>query len=144
MLIAQLLVFTENHNTGPVQMVNYLISLYTDQRVLAHPANLLTEAKGNYAEAVEEFAKTQDLSGEQQTAVLMREGFLQGGWQGFLRAMTGSRRPASFGGSEIAVFHVALGEKDKAFAELDKCYEEFGRLLQISPRLDPLRRPAFR
>src|SRR5260370_9665485 len=41
--MAQLLVFTENHNTSPVQLVDYVISLYTDLWVLAHPANLLAE-----------------------------------------------------------------------------------------------------
>ena len=58
---------------------------------------------------------------------------------GLLATQSGEHRPASLPGSEMAAFYVALGEKDKVFAELDECYEEFGRLLQISPRLNPLR-----
>ena len=41
-----------------------------------------------------------------------------------------------------AIYHAELGEKDKAFAELNKSYENreaiLGRL-RVDPRLDPLR-----
>ncbi len=99
-------------------------------------------AKGNYAESVEEFAKFQELGGEPQNAVVVRESFARGGWQGFLRAMTGERRPASLKSYRAAVFHTALGEQDRAFAELNKAYENrefFMILLKVDPRLDPLR-----
>jgi hypothetical protein len=45
----------------------------------------------------------------------------------------------------VATFHVALGEKDKAFAALNKSYEkrEFQlTLLKVDPRLDLLRGDA--
>ncbi len=99
-------------------------------------------AKGNYAESVEEFAKSQELSGASRNAVLAREGFARGGWQGFLRSMTGESRPANLASYRAATFHSALGEKDKAFAELNKAYEErefFMILLKVDSRLDPLR-----
>ncbi len=99
-------------------------------------------ARGNYAESVEEFAKSQELSGEPQNAVLARESFAHGSWQGFLRAMTGERRPANVSPYRAATFYAALGEKDKAFAELNKAYENrefFMVLLKVDPRLDPLR-----
>ena len=95
------------------------------------------QAKGNYAKGVEEFAKHQELMGERQTATLARDSFASGGWQGFLRAMTGEQRPASLSRYDEVVFLAALGEKDKAFAELDKSYEVF--LLRVDPLLDPLR-----
>lgn len=68
--------------------------------------------------------------------------FTKGGWEGFLRAMTGERRPANLRSYFAVTFHAALGEKDKAFAELNKAYEKreyFLVLLKVDPRLDPLR-----
>src|SRR5262249_46454209 len=69
------------------------------------------QARGNYAEAVKEFARYQELNGEQQIAAQVRDSFAKGGWQGFLRAMTGEQRPASLSGYEKVIFLAALGEK---------------------------------
>ncbi|MCA1637584.1 MAG: protein kinase, partial [Acidobacteria bacterium] len=80
-------------------------------------------AKGSYAESVEAFARSQELFGVPQNAVLARESFARGGWQGFLRAMTGESRPTNLTSYRAATFHGELGEKDKAFAELNKAYE---------------------
>ena len=101
--------------------------------------SIVYQAKGRYSKAVEEYARYQDLMGERQTATLVRDSFAKGGWQGFLRAMTGGERPASLSRHNFVIFLTALGEKDKAFDELDKSYEVFGRLLRVDPLLDPLR-----
>jgi len=53
--------------------------------------------------------------------------------------MTGGQRPANLSRYNKVVFLVALDDKDKAFAELDRSYEIFGRLLRVDPLLDPLR-----
>src|SRR5262249_12575944 len=97
-------------------------ALELDDDFAAAHSNLarMYQAKGSYSEAVSEFARYQELAGEPQTAALMRESFAKAGWQGFLRAMTGEQRPASLPRYEIVVFLAALGEKDKAFAELGK------------------------
>jgi Predicted integral membrane protein len=97
------------------------------------------QAKGNYAEAVEEFAKYQELTGEQHTAAQIRESFARGGWQGFLRAMTLEQRLPNLLEYEKVVFLAALGEKEKAFAKPDESYEVFGCVLKVDPLLDPLR-----
>ena len=111
-----------------------------DSFVRAHSSlSNVYQAKGSYSKAVEQYARYQDLMGEQQTATLVRGSFFKGGWQGFLRAMTGGERPASLSRYNFVIFLTALGEKDKAFDELDKSYEVFGRLLRIDPLLDPLR-----
>ena len=103
--------------------------------------------KGNYAECVEEYSKSQELIGEPQNAALARAAFAQSGWQGFLRLMTGESRPSNLTPYNAATFHAALGEKDKAFAELNKAYEKREgalALLKVDPRLDPLRNdPRF-
>ncbi|HXM35627.1 MAG TPA: protein kinase [Pyrinomonadaceae bacterium] len=96
---------------------------------------------GNYAESVESYAKLQELNGRPQTAAFARASFAAGGWQGFLRDMT-SRRPEGVSPSMAAIFFAQLGEKDKAFAELNKAVEnrEYTvRFLKIEPGFDPLR-----
>ena len=98
------------------------------------------QAKGNYTESVEEYAKYQELIGEHRNAALVRESFAKGGWQGFVRAMV--ERP-DLSPYLKAHFYAALGEKDKAFAELNKAYENrdgfVAMYLKVDPRLDPLR-----
>jgi hypothetical protein len=53
--------------------------------------------------------------------------------------MTGLERPSSLSRYNLVVFLAALGEKDKALAELRKSYGVFGPLLRVEPLLDPLR-----
>jgi len=105
------------------------------------------QMKGNYAESVEEFAKSQEIIGEPQKAALMRESYAKNGWQGFLRMITEERLQFNLPWDTLAAFHAALGEKDKAFAELNKSYENreiFMVILKVEPRLDPLREdPRF-
>jgi TolB-like protein len=103
---------------------------------------LAYEAKGNHAECVEEFAKLHELEDGPQKAALIRESFAKGGWQSFLKAMTGDGRLPNSSTYNAATFYAALGEKDKAFAELNKSYENREasmRSLKIDPLLDPLR-----
>jgi DNA-binding winged helix-turn-helix (wHTH) protein/tetratricopeptide (TPR) repeat protein len=98
--------------------------------------------RGDYAESVEELAGFQELVGGEQTAALMRESFAEGGWRGFLRAMTGEPRPSHLTPYNLATFHAELGEKDRAFAELNKAYqnrEAILGLLNVDPRFDSLR-----
>jgi tetratricopeptide (TPR) repeat protein len=100
------------------------------------------QMKGNYAECVEELAKYQELIGEPQTAALMRESFARNGWQGFLRVITEKHIRFNSPLDNLAIFHAALGEKDEAFAELEKSYENresFMILIKADSRLDPLR-----
>ena len=53
--------------------------------------------------------------------------------------MTGRESPTSLSRHNQVVFLAALGERDKAFAELSKSWEIFGPLLLVDPLLDPLR-----
>ena len=103
---------------------------------------LAYEAKGNRADCVEEFAKLHKLNGEPQKAALVRDNFAKGGWLSFLRTMVGEGRLSNSSSYNAATFYVALGEKDKAFAELNKSYENREpsmRSLKVDPLLDPLR-----
>ena len=103
---------------------------------------LAYEAKGNRADCVEEFAKLHELNGEPQKAALVRDNFAKGGWLSFLRTMVGEGRLSNSSSYNAATFYVALGDKDKAFAELSKSYENREpsmRSLKVDPLLDPLR-----
>ena len=96
---------------------------------------------GKYAESVEAYARLQELSNRPQTAAFARSSFAAGGWQGFMRDMTG-KRPEGFSPSVAAIFFAQLGEKDKAFAELNRAVEnrEYTvRFLRVEPGFDPLR-----
>ncbi|MGI8639234.1 MAG: protein kinase domain-containing protein [Pyrinomonadaceae bacterium] len=97
------------------------------------------QMKGKYAESLEERAKGRELQGNPQHAEQARESFAKGGWEGFLRDATGDHNRAAY---LTATLYAALGEKDEAFAELNKSYENreyFMTLLKVDPRLDPLR-----
>jgi serine/threonine-protein kinase len=97
----------------------------------------------NYAGHVEGFARHYELIGEPQYAALMRESFASGGWKGYLQAMTGEKRPVKyFFPFYAAMYYAELGEKDKAFAELNKTYQErlyYMAWLKTDPCLDSLR-----
>jgi serine/threonine-protein kinase len=98
------------------------------------------QAQGNYAGSVDAIAKSYELTGRQEYAALARESFIRGGWQGYLRAML-ERRP-DLRAYTRATLHAALGEKDKAFDELNKAYENRESILsrlKVDPRLDTLR-----
>ena len=47
------------------------------------------QLKGRYAESVEELARSTELNGNSEGAALMRESFAKGGWEGYLRMITG-------------------------------------------------------
>src|SRR6266403_6249459 len=94
---------------------------------------------GNYAEAANEYATYRELIGDQDGARLIRVSFAKAGWPGVLRAITAKDQLSKLTRYEMVIFRVALGEKEQAFAELDKSYELFGPMLNIDPLLDPLR-----
>jgi serine/threonine-protein kinase len=92
--------------------------------------------------SVNELAKFYEVQDGGKTSELIRESFAEGGWEGFLRAMTGTRRPPNIPSYSLAIYYAELGEKDKAFAELNNSYDkrEWNLvLLKVDPLLDPLR-----
>jgi TolB-like protein/Tfp pilus assembly protein PilF len=96
---------------------------------------------GKYAESVESYARFQELYDRPQTAALARASFADGGWQGYLREMT-ARRPQGLTPYVAAVYYTQLGDKDKAFVELNKALEireYMARFLKIDPSVDALR-----
>ncbi len=100
--------------------------------------------KRDYANAVEERARFFDLIGQAQNAALIRATFARDGWLGFLQLVTAENSPLKDSNNNwvVAKAYLDLGQKDKAFAELNKAYEN--RLsslcwLKVEPQLDSLR-----
>ena len=107
-------------------------------------------AKGDHAKSVELFAKYHEVQGRQSDAALERESFSRGGWTGFLRRRIEENRDpsgsvftiANGSGFIVATCYAALGNKDDAFAALNKAYEDHENpvlLLKVYPLFDPLR-----
>jgi TolB-like protein len=98
--------------------------------------------KGEYAQAVEAFSRSRELSGDSDaSAPKMRKSFAEGGWRGYLYQGTQDPRTQNFPYT-MARLYVLLGDKDEAFAQLNKAYEirDFGlRRLKVDPRLDSIR-----
>jgi TolB-like protein/Tfp pilus assembly protein PilF len=104
---------------------------------------LVYELTGKYAESVEVRAKLTELIGDVRTAVLVRESFARGGWEGFNRYLTSENRPKTLPSYALAVAFVYLGEKEKAFDALYKAAENheitLHQFLKSDPRIDSLR-----
>jgi eukaryotic-like serine/threonine-protein kinase len=114
--------------------------------VVAHVSlSFVYQLTGRYPETIEEFAKFQEMIGEKRNAAIIRESFAKGGFEGFLRTMTGEDRLSNTTSYSMATWYAKLGEKDKAFDELNKAYENreyYIVLLKVDPRFDDLRSDA--
>jgi serine/threonine-protein kinase len=118
------------------------IELAPDFWLSHHYLSIIYRYKGNYAQSVEELAKSKDLRDETEAARLIRESFAKGGWQGFLRAMTVEHAPMKMTPYNIAGFYAEAGDKDRAFAALNEAvdkYDQFIGFVKIDPFLKPLR-----
>ncbi|HEU0252569.1 MAG TPA: hypothetical protein VFR12_06010, partial [Pyrinomonadaceae bacterium] len=99
---------------------------------------------GKHAESIESFARFQELYDRRDVAEMVRASFAKGGWQGFLREMT-SKRPAGVSPYVAAIFFLELGDKERAYAELEKAFEirEYQlRFIKLDPSVDALRAEA--
>jgi tetratricopeptide (TPR) repeat protein len=109
------------------------------------------EAKRQYSEAVEEFIKMIEVSGPGARSWgnpnEMHDAYANGGWNGYLRYFIAECRKSETTGGYMRAYPVAvsfaeLGEKDEAFAWLEKAYDERDyelTLLKVSPEMDNLR-----
>jgi tetratricopeptide (TPR) repeat protein len=98
--------------------------------------------KGDYAKSVKEFAKYREAQGRPRDAALVRESFSKARWEGFLRMRIAELRGSTTNSYGVAEYHAALGEKDEAFAALNKADEnhDYGLVvIKVDPRLDSLR-----
>jgi eukaryotic-like serine/threonine-protein kinase len=97
--------------------------------------------KGDYPKAVDHFAKAKELRGSLEVGAKMRKAFVDGGWHGFLHASV--EDPAILPWPyERARYYATLGQKERAFEQLNRAYEvRESRLrnLKIDPFLESIR-----
>ena len=92
--------------------------------------------KANYAQAVEELAKSKDLRDETEAAKLIRDSFAKGGWQGFLHAVTVEHAPMKMSAYNMAGFYAEVGDKDRAFASLNEAVDKADQFIGFV-KIDP-------
>lgn len=106
---------------------------------------------GRHEEAIREFQKAIDLSGTDDPDLLLDLGFgcaIAGQRAEATRILARLKRQHERGlipSGAIAVLYGALGERDKAFAWLEKAYEEHDpelTYITVGPRFEPLRHDA--
>jgi hypothetical protein len=88
------------------------------------------------------------MNGKPEAASAMRETFLKGGVQEFVRGLAEDRWPVAGNIAYIyATYFVILGEKERALERLEKAYEDregFIPMINVDPRFDGLRdEPRF-
>ena len=108
-------------------------------------------AKGMYREAAAEYEEAARLGGDSpSTQIYLGAAYAQAGARerarAILRQLETSKEYVSPG--ELAVLYVALGERERAFASLERAYAEHDlqlKYLGVDPPFDPLRSdPRFR
>jgi len=78
--------------------------------------------KGDYRQAVENFAKAQDADSRHEAADDMRDAFTTGGWAGFIRR--GRERSGGAGSPyRLARNYLQLGDKEEAFRQLNRAFD---------------------
>lgn len=81
--------------------------------------------KTDYANSVEERARFFDLIGQPENGALLRATYSKSGWVGYLRLLTAEGSPIKDSNNSwvLARAYLDLGDKDKAFVELNKAYD---------------------
>ncbi len=95
--------------------------------------------QGKYAEAVESYATWAEMRGEKATANEVRSSFAKAGWNTALRSILTTPSIRNY---TEACINALLGNKDEAFAALDRTLEEKTfeiQQIKVDPLLDSLR-----
>jgi eukaryotic-like serine/threonine-protein kinase len=105
------------------------------------------ELKGMHEEAIKEFQKTISIAGRTSGVLgLLGHAYAASGKQAealkILDELKGRSKNGYVSPWDIAMLYIGLGDKDRAFAELDKAYDDRAgwiMFLKVEPILDPLR-----
>jgi eukaryotic-like serine/threonine-protein kinase len=152
------------HYNRNVAMILYFARRYDEaieqcQKTLELDPNMMTvygwlaksyEQKGLYDQAVEAYLKIEEFSGRgPETAAAFRATYAASGWKGFWRKALELRKERSKQGDAspytLAENYVRLGDKDQAFAWLERAYEQrltVMKFLNTDPSWDQLRSDA--
>jgi tetratricopeptide (TPR) repeat protein len=90
------------------------------------------EAMGNYRQAVEQWAKIARSRGDEAYAREIMQTFDKGGYKAYLRLDIKESETNDYRGS-VAEDYAMLGEKDSAFAALEKAFVGRTQLVFVKP-----------
>jgi hypothetical protein len=95
---------------------------------------------GNYKQAMEQWIKEEQLKGHEARAMELRQVFERSGYKGYLRK-DAKNREAEGDPYSAATDYAMLGDKDAAFAALEKAFASRESVVdsKIDPELDNLR-----
>jgi len=130
-----------------IEQFQETLALNPESDTAHYDLGICYESKGMYREAVEEYLRSEEMEGAtKEDLALRRRAFLNAGLRGFLQEELKSELAdqkqvydRSFG---FAQLYARLGDKDRAFENLEKTYEEGGHniaFLKVEPLLDNLR-----
>jgi TolB-like protein/lipoprotein NlpI len=98
--------------------------------------------KNDFTAAAEHLAHAQELRDEPEAAKFIRDSFRTHGWNGMMRAALEHPEKAKIWEYYLATFAAELGDKDRAFALLDRSadkYDQFIMFAKIDPAMKSLR-----
>ena len=130
-----------------IEQLQKTLALYPDSAVDHYNLGICYEHTGMYRDAVEEYLKSEEIDGTtKEDLAIRRRAFLKGGLRGFLQEELKSDIADSKHGYvpafDFAQLYARLGDKDRAFENLEKTYREGGHniaFLKVEPELDDLR-----
>jgi hypothetical protein len=102
-----------------------------------------SRTEGDLSAAAEHLARAQELRDEPEAAKFLRDAFKSSGWKGMIRAALNDPQKAKIWDYYLATFAVELGDRERAFALLDRAvdkYSQFALFAKIDPAMEPLRR----
>lgn len=100
------------------------------------------QMKGEYAESVAAYVKFSEMCGLADKAAIFKKAFDEGGWTGYLEAVTAPETRPDVTAYIIGVYQALLGRNEEAFESLDRSFanrEPHIVMLKVDPRFDHLR-----
>jgi serine/threonine protein kinase/Tfp pilus assembly protein PilF len=130
-----------------IEQLRKTLALYPESSIDHHNLGMCYEHKGMYSEAVEQYLQSDEGEGaSNEDLATRRQAFLKDGIHGFLRAeLKSSIADLKHGYVPPFVFaelYARLGDKDRAFENLEKAFAERGHnlaFIKVEPGLDSIR-----
>jgi serine/threonine protein kinase/tetratricopeptide (TPR) repeat protein len=123
-----------------IQQAKKAVELYPTHSHAVHWLGYTYERMGNYKQAMEQWAKLAKARGDEQYATEIMQAFGKSGYAGYLRKDAKDSEAAHDYSSEAADYAM-LGDKDAAFAALDKALTDRAGLvfIKVEPQFDNIR-----
>jgi eukaryotic-like serine/threonine-protein kinase len=132
--------YNDRDYTQAIEQANKTLEINPNQVDAVEILGAAYEQMGNYKQAMEQWIKAEQLKGHQARAHELGQVFEKSGYTGYLRK---NAKDSEAGGDHYgaAVDYAMLGEKDAAFAALEKAVAAGNHVdtIKVDPRLDNIR-----